>query len=589
VTGYGSRSEADLALCVVLAFWTQRDAARMDRLFRGSALRRDKWDEPRGTQTYGAKTIAAALKKCRETYTPRAGGAAPRAAASGASAASSPGMPMTLHNTDMGNAQRFAVQHRDSVRYVYEWRTWIRYDGRRWARDAGDGVMALAKETVRGLYTEAAQERDDETRKQIVAWAKTSESEPRLRAMLALAQSEVGIPITPDKLDCDPFLLNCPNGTLELRTRHLRPHRREDLLTKLTAAPYDPEARHPVWDAFLARVLPDDGLRDFAQRMAGYCLTASTAEEKLFIVHGPTAGGKSTFLGALRRTWGDYGDTADFTTFAWRRPDGGPREDIARLHGARLVVSSEVRDGTRLAEGLVKTLTGGDHVVARRLYEQSFEYLPQFKLCVAANHRPRVRDDDDAIWRRLVEVPFRESLSVTERDPAVKTTLLDATQAGAAILAWAAAGAVAWCDRGLGSAADVDEATADYRASMDPLTDFFAETCVFEPDAEVLAGLLRQEYERWSRDSGVQFPVSARNFADRLRGKGCRVHRGTGGVRLRGPTDPEPASDASDVSDVKVHNSSRVRAYEGKVTEHDVTRVTDVTRDPADPPEELVL
>jgi D5 N terminal like/Bifunctional DNA primase/polymerase, N-terminal len=182
------------------------------------------------------------------------------------------------HLTDAGNAERFAGQHREDVRYVYAWRCWLFWDGTRWRRDAGDIAMRLAKETVRTIYSEAAADSDAEERKRIAAWAKLSESEPRLRAMLALAQSEPGIPVTPAELDRDPFLLNCPNGTLELRTMALRLHRREDLLTKLAAARFDPDARHPTWTAFLERVLPTPALRTFVQRVAGYCLTGDTSD-----------------------------------------------------------------------------------------------------------------------------------------------------------------------------------------------------------------------------------------------------------------------------------------------------------------------
>jgi putative DNA primase/helicase len=199
-------------------------------------------------------------------------------------------------------------------------------------------------------------------------------------------------------------------------------------------------------------VLPTPALRTFVQRVAGYCLTGDTSDEKFFFAHGPTGGGKSTLLGALRRTWGNYATTADFSTFTVHRHQDRPREDIARLHGSRLVVSVEVTDGTRLAEGLVKTLTGGDHVAARFLYERTFEFLPQFKLCIAANNRPTVRDDDDAMWRRLVEIPFPQSLPREERDPSVKATLMDPSIAGPAILAWAVEGAASWFVDGLGRA-----------------------------------------------------------------------------------------------------------------------------------------
>ena len=361
-------------------------------------------------------------------------------------------------STDAGNAIRFARRHGAVARYCYEWQRWLLWTGTHWQRDAGAGIMRLAKETARAIYREASAAPGEDARRRLLAWAARSESEPGLRRMLVLAQSE--LPVKPSELDADPFALNCPNGTLDLRTLHLRPHRREDFLTKVTAAPYDPDARNPIWDAFLVRSLPAEALRTYVQRVAGYALTGNTAEEKLFLVHGPTAGGKSTFLGALRRAWGDYATTADFSTFTTRKGDGGPRDDLARLHGARLVISVEITDGARLNEHAVKTWTGGDLVVARRLYQETFEFAPQCKLVVAANQRPHARDDDDALWRRIVEIPFAESLPAAERDPDVKAFLTDPAQAGTAILAWAAQGAADWFANGLGSAPEIDAATA---------------------------------------------------------------------------------------------------------------------------------
>jgi putative DNA primase/helicase len=447
--------------------------------------------------------------------------------------------------TDAGNAIRFARQHGEDVRYCWAWGAWLIWTGRRWARDPGDGVVARAKDTARAIYAEAAQETDADRRKAIGAWATRSESEPGIRRMLELAKSEPGIPVTPSELDRDLFLLNTPSGTLETRTLALRPHHRGDLITRLTAAPYAPGARHPVFDAYLDRVLPDESVRGFMKTVAGYVCTGSTAEEVLFFVHGPRASGKSTMLKALRMALGEYAMTADFTSFTERRADG-PKEDIARLAGARLVVSVEVKDGTRLAEGLVKWLTGGDDITARRLYEQSFEFTPQFKLMLAANHRPRAGDDDDAFWRRIIEIPFAESIPEGDRDPSVKATLCDPDQAGPAILAWAAEGAAAWFQGGLAIPEAVRHATQVYRQDMDPLAPFLATCCVLELGASVMAGELRTAYEAWAKEEGIRYPLGGQAWGERLRAKGCTAGRRHGGVRewrgirLRGLSDPNP-------------------------------------------------
>lgn len=434
------------------------------------------------------------------------------------------------HLTDTGNAARFVAAHGEDFRYVYAWSAWLAWDGARWRRDAGDVAIRKAKETARAIYTEAAQASDETRRKQLAKWATYSESEPGIRRMLALAQAELAI--RPEQLDADPWLLNCSNGTLELRTGHLRPHRREDFLTKMTAAPYDPAAHSEVWDTFLEGALPDEGARDYAQRFAGYCLTGATREEVFVFCRGPAGGGKSTFTEGLRRTWGDYATSADFSAFLAKKPSDGPREDIARLAGARLVTSVETRDGQRLAEGLVKLLTGGDTVAARRLYERTFEFVPAFKLLLASNYRPHARADDDGLWRRLRELPFPTArVKREERDDAVKATITDPTLTGPAILAWAVEGCARWLASGLGDPEAVMKATGAYRKSMEPLTDFLEDCCELGEDCTATAERLRGEYETWCRTEGIKAPVAGKRWGDALRAVGCVDRKGTGGVR----------------------------------------------------------
>lgn len=449
--------------------------------------------------------------------------------------------------TDVTNAARFAEQHGPAFRYCYAWGTWLHFDGWRWRRDAGDVAIRCAKETARGWFVEAAQTADEARRRALAKWATYSNSEPGIRRMLTLAQAELAI--TPEQFDADPWLLNCPNGTLELRTGHLRPHRREDFLTKMTAAPYDPSARSEVWDTFLEGALPDEGAREYAQRYAGYCLTGSTREEVFVFCRGPAGGGKSTFTEGLRRTWGDYAAAADFTTFLAKKPGDGPREDLARLHGPRLVTSVETRDGQRLAEGLVKLLTGGDTLAVRRLYERTFEFVPHFKLLLASNYRPRASADDEGLWRRLRELPFPTArLRPEERDPAVKAAITDPAKAGAAILAWAVEGCLRWQDEGLGEPEAVMQATDAYRRSQEPLAEFVADCCRLDPGSSVPASRLREEYEGWCRATGLKYPITGKAWAAALRGLGCANRRGHGGVywwdgiglRAEEP-DPEPS------------------------------------------------
>ena len=184
------------------------------------------------------------------------------------------------------------------------------------------------------------------------------------------------------------------------------------------------------------------------------------------------------------------------------------------------MLSIEVDEGRRLAAGLVKMLTGGDTVAARMLYRESFEFRPRFKLWLAANNAPLVRDDDGGLWRRIVRIPFVHSIPPAERDPAVKATLRDPQKAGAAILASAVQGCLDWQRSGLGTAPAVDRATTDYREEMDPLANFLAERCTLDRAFIVPRSKLRAVYETWAKENG-ETALTSREFTDRLRARDC--------------------------------------------------------------------
>jgi putative DNA primase/helicase len=460
------------------------------------------------------------------------------------------------HLTDLGNARRFARQYEHEVRYCHTTATWYLWDGRRWHPDLDGQTVRLAKQTVASIYVEASKANDDDSRKAIAKWAVRSEAANRIQAMLELAQSEPAMAVIHADFDADPWLLNVVNGTLDLRSGELKPHDPHDMITRLAPVVYDPGATLPLWQRFLGDATGQDGeLTTFLQRVAGYTLTGSTAEEVLLFVHGPTNSGKSTFLEALKSAMGDYATTADFETFLQRSFVGSPRPDIARLAGARFVASVEVDEGKRLAEGLVKQLTGGDTVTARHLYKAAFEFQPQFKLWLAANSEPRVSHDDAAMWRRIVKVPFDITVPPEKRDPTVKSTLKDQNVGGPAILAWAVAGCLAWQQHGLAIPKRVRQATEQYRHSQDPLRDWIADCCVLSPTAWTSSTELRQSYETWGAEQGISkgFLVHGKRWGDGLRGVGCQryeqhnangVARGWLGIGLaQTPPVDEPISD----------------------------------------------
>ncbi len=425
-----------------------------------------------------------------------------------------------IHFTDLGNAGRLVILYGTNIRYSYESKKWYCWNGKYWEQDRTGKVKRMAKETVREMYAEAANIHDDDEREALITHALKSENESRLKSMASLAQSEPGIPILLDQFDRDPFLLNCENGTIDLRTGNLRNHRREDYMTRVAPIIYDPDARSETWEAFLERILPDPQVRSFVQRFAGYSITGSVREEVFAFPFGPPATGKSTFLRAITATLGDYAATADFEAFLANKNRGGPRNDIARLAGKRFVVSVEVEDGRRLAEGLVNQLTGGDVVTARFLYQESFEFIPQFKLWLAANNRPKVSGTDGAIWRRLLQIPFNEVIPEKERNPELKNILCDTEITGPAVLAWLVEGCLEWQKEGLNPPEAVKQTTEEYRSEMDPLADFIADKCVVVPHAQVSNPEIWEAYKTWCEENGERWPLGRKRFSQALMASG---------------------------------------------------------------------
>ena len=442
----------------------------------------------------------------------------------------SPMPRVELPLTDLGNAERLVARHSHCLRYCYPWRKWLFFNGQHWAVDDTGEVERRAADTARWLIEESrqlasqAQEETGPERERLLdvadatfSWSRRSESAKQLRAMIELSKSRPGIPVKPDQLDVNPWALNTINGTIDLSNGELRRHNADDLITKLCPVEFQPDARYTAWDEFLNRILPDADVQSFVQRAAGYSITGLTTEEVFFFPFGPSATGKSTFLRAISGTLGDYAAVADFDTFLEHNRSGASN-DIARLAGKRLVLSVEVSDGAKFAEGLVQQVTGGDRITARHLYAEFFEFVPAFKLWLASNNRPKVRDDNGALWRRIVQIPFTEHIPEEERDSGLKTALCDPEIAGPAILAWLVQGCLEWQKGGLRVPQQVRSMTQEYQKEMDPLATFLEECCFLVADATVANPQLREAYLRWAKANNVRRPLSQKGVAQRLKG-----------------------------------------------------------------------
>ena len=467
-----------------------------------------------------------------------------------------------IHLTDLGNARRLARDHASGLRYCHPWQTWMVWDGCRWVRDRSGEAVRRAETTVRAIYAEALGQDDSDARRTVAKHAMKSESQRAIAAMLELAKADQRIVVLPEDFDRDDtrHLLNVLNGTIDLRTGELLPHRREELITKLAPVTYDPTARCPLWEGFLTRVLPDTEVRAFLQRFAGYALTGDTSEQVFSLLYGTGANGKSTFLETLKAMLGDYAYKTDFETFLERKNaksnKGGPRQDLIELAGRRLVIAVEASEGRQLDANTIKEVTGGDTLTARGMYHRDqTSFRPQAKLLLATNHRPEIRDATEAIWRRVIEVPFDVTIPATERDADLPQHLREPAELSG-ILNWAIAGCLAWqrCEASprLRPPEAVRRATTSYREDQDAIAPFLAARSIPDTRGRVTNKELRSAYLTWCQES-EEDPMSERAFSraleehgfKRQRGKDKQRTRGWAGIRLADMFD-HPTSDGSD-------------------------------------------
>jgi putative DNA primase/helicase len=406
--------------------------------------------------------------------------------------------------TDLGNAERLVVRHGADLKFCKAL-GWLVWDGTRWCEDDTEEVYRRAKETVRQIYVEAAGEQDSALRNALAKWARKSESREKIVAMVQLARWQPGISIRIAQLDTHIFLLNCENGTIDLRSGKLCPHRREDLITKLAPVEYSAGATCPRFKRFLLEIFSSGApgacnrLIEYMQRAIGYSLTGDTSEELLHVLYGTGANGKTTLVKLIGAMLGNYSKQSEFSTFLVDRHDR-IRNDIARLARSRFVSTPEIENKRQLSEAIIKTLTGRDTVTARFLFREFFEFEPQFKLFFVANDKPRISGTDHAIWRRVRLVPFLVRIPVKRQDKKLMHKLLKELPG---ILAWCVRGCLRWQRNGLTAPEEVALATEEYRRDVDYIQQFITERCIIEKSSLVTCAALHDAYLGWARESGV--------------------------------------------------------------------------------------
>ncbi|WP_415274874.1 phage/plasmid primase, P4 family [Clostridium perfringens] len=512
-----SHSEADLALCSILAFYCGGDTSQMDRLFRQSGLYRDKWDEIHGSDTYGNLTIEKACTSLSTVYQPIKIDTFDEKLNYLKTTFNYP-LGSTYPWNDIGSAKLFADFYQDSLRYVPERKSWFIYQEGIWQKDTGNLVaMKSSMELANLIHLCAIDVIDEDKRKTFQKYAYKWQSHSYRTAVLKDAQ--VYHPVKVADFDKDSYILNCLNGTYHLKEKRFYAHQSSDLLTKKVNVHYDVNAKSQRWDDFIQEIMTSDKEKShFLQKILGYGLSGDTRHECLFILHGVTTrNGKGTLCETILNVLGSYACVARSETIALKQNNSqGPSEDVARLAGVRFVNISEPKKGLVLNVAQVKTMTGNDTLNARFLHENSFDFKPQFKLYINTNYLPSVNDltifKSDRIWI----IPFNKHFDEDIRDITLKQKFTN-PKIKSAILNWLIEGYEALQVEGLCVPEVVKQATYQYEHDSDKIA-LFIEDCLEMGDFEEKTSDVYYRYKQWCQDNG-QFPENMKNFKQSLSAK----------------------------------------------------------------------
>ncbi|HLG79132.1 MAG TPA: phage/plasmid primase, P4 family [Ktedonobacteraceae bacterium] len=589
ITGYPSQSEAELALCHLLAFWTGNDATRMDRLFRRSGLYRpEKWDRPARTgESYGHGTIARAIAGCRETYHRSLPGKIIRfrGRLEGVSQKEGVSLPETeldfvmgcLRDEEEGDARLYAHLFRGKCVYDHTEGMWYEWQGHHWERDECKHALLLASGPLASVYLETSAQlaeeaawaekrldadllqrgKGDDPDAQQYQWlkemtgaligrAKALKKLKRAQAVLTYAQAYLRI--TSREWDTSPWLLACANGVLDLQTGELHVGKPEDYLrTAIPTAWTGLDTPAPRFEQFLQEVFQDKPesertvLIAFVQRLLGYSITGELSHHIFTIFYGAEGrNGKDTLLDTLKDVLGSLVGAVSNDLFVAQekfRVSGAPTPHLCDLQGKRLVWGSETRQGDKLNIAQIKLLTGGGEISARQLHGRQFSFAPTHKLLLMTNYKPHADARDQAFWSRacLIEFGIRfvdhpQTPNERQADPTLKAKLKEERSG---ILAWLVRGCLAWQHQGLAIPSFIRLATEKYRDEEDKILQFIRECCLVQADAYVKASALYEAYKEWCKDNQFGSGMNATLFGNEM-SKRFEKRRGNAGMIYQG-------------------------------------------------------
>jgi putative DNA primase/helicase len=452
------------------------------------------------------------------------------------------GLVPVFDPTDSGNAAWLNGWLQGCARHVYEYGYWLHFDAvTGWTKKTDAEMLRLAELAIRDMGHAGMNHLSPDEMKRFIQHVIKSLSAASLINAVTLLKGQPKVQIHADELDANPMLLGVKNGQcIDLRTGMVFELTPEHLITKSVGCEYDPYAQCPQWEAFLQQVFQEDqSLIDYLQQYVGYCLTGLTSEQQVLFGFGLGANGKSVLFSVLSELFGTYAVSAPIETFMLSGNEGPKSYLLARLAGARFVLANETADGQRLAENIIKELTGGEVIAAAHKYGHVFEFQPRFKIAMVGNHKPVIRGTDSGIWRRLHLLPFNRSFAASEQDPNLVSKLKSELSG---ILNWALKGVLSWQQNKRLIVPDAMKKEVEtYHSESDIIGQWLLERCVVDAKATIASSVLYADYANWCRSNGhlassqtlLGRRLSERGFGKRTGAKAVWI-----GLALLQPTLP---------------------------------------------------
>lgn len=539
---YASHSEADMAFANDLAFWTGRDFHKMDTIFRNSSLMREKFDEKHGAVTYGTSLLNKAINETQNIYNPESDSQDSESSYTFSFNEDKTKKIMPRSWDDQGRGLRMRDQFATVLKFNAVDKKWFFFNGSYWQEDIGNQRVELAAERVANSIKKEKPELSFSTKtdedKAMNEWYRfQKDSRSHMAKMHMIDEFKKYVIVKHGEFDKEDMLLNTESGYVDLSSGELHDHDIDKKFSHQTVAEYSDNVDAPLWEKFLNQIFNnDEELIHYVQKAIGYSFTGSVDEQCLFILNGRGRNGKSVFSNVVSDVAGNYAKQMNVQTIvAKKNQSGSANSDVARLEGARIVTSSELNEGDRFDESLVKQLTGGDKILARFLYGSEFEYKPKFKIWMATNHLPIIRGTDDGIWRRIKIIPFNIQIPKEKVDKKLEYKL-KAEYTG--ILNWIVQGAIMWQQEGLEDPEAVRQVIENYRAEMDPLDAFLEECCTTGQNYSIKAREMYDAYHEWAKES-EEYKMSLNKFGREMSKKLLRVKRRDGwyyvGLKLKEP------------------------------------------------------